>query len=175
MKKGFTLIELLIVIAIIAIIAGAVLVAMNPAKRIADANNGRRWEEVNSILNAIQQYVVDNTGSLPKCDGVTDGSPTDDYSIQDPTGTTGKPVYQHVGRCTTGCDTGATGLVCDLGALITSGYLSSMPKAPNTTSTEANTGYDVYLSAAASTNVCVSAPDWQRNGSQGNNPIVVCR
>lgn len=36
-QKSFTLIELLIVIAIIAIIAGAVLVAINPAKRLAQA------------------------------------------------------------------------------------------------------------------------------------------
>ena len=38
-KKGFTLIELLIVIAIIAVLAGAVFVALDPLTRFRDARN----------------------------------------------------------------------------------------------------------------------------------------
>ncbi|MDQ5970976.1 MAG: hypothetical protein QG603_753, partial [Patescibacteria group bacterium] len=40
--KGFTLIELIIVIAVIALLAAATFVAINPAKRVGDANNSRR-------------------------------------------------------------------------------------------------------------------------------------
>lgn len=65
MKKGFTLIELLVVIAIIAILAAVVIVAINPARQFAQANNAERRSEVNTILNAISQYAIDNNGTLP--------------------------------------------------------------------------------------------------------------
>jgi prepilin-type N-terminal cleavage/methylation domain-containing protein len=64
-KKGFTLIELLIVIAIIGILAAIVLVAVDPAKRLAQSRDARRAAEVNSILNAILNYTVDHVGTLP--------------------------------------------------------------------------------------------------------------
>lgn len=64
-QKGFTLIELLIVIGIIGILAAIVLVAVDPAKRLKQARNARRYAEVNSILNAILNYTVDNRGTLP--------------------------------------------------------------------------------------------------------------
>ena len=62
---GFTLIEILIVIGIIAILAAIVLVAVNPAKQFAKANNAQRASNINAILNAVGQYTVDNKGSLP--------------------------------------------------------------------------------------------------------------
>ena len=64
-RKGFTLIELLIVIGIIGIIAAIVLVAVDPAKRLKDARDARRFAEVNGLLNAILNYQVDNSGLLP--------------------------------------------------------------------------------------------------------------
>src|SRR3989344_3073 len=63
-SKGFTLIELLIVIAIIAILAAVVLVALNPARQFAQANNAQRASNLNTILNAVHQYAVDNKGSI---------------------------------------------------------------------------------------------------------------
>ncbi len=59
-KKGFTLIELLIVIGIIGFLAAAILVAVDPVKRIQDARNAKRWSEVNGILNAILNKQVDD-------------------------------------------------------------------------------------------------------------------
>jgi type IV pilus assembly protein PilA len=64
-KKGFTLIELLIVIGILGILAAIILVAVDPAKRLKQARNARRYAEVNALLNAILNYTVDNRGTLP--------------------------------------------------------------------------------------------------------------
>lgn len=64
-NKGFTLIELLLVIAIIAILALTVIVALNPIKRLQNARNARRYSDVESLLTAIHEYVIDNNGSLP--------------------------------------------------------------------------------------------------------------
>lgn len=64
-KNGFTLIEILLVIGIIAVLATVVIVALNPAQRFADARNARRLSDIQSILSATQQYIVDNKGVLP--------------------------------------------------------------------------------------------------------------
>jgi prepilin-type N-terminal cleavage/methylation domain-containing protein len=64
-KRGFTLIELLIVIGILGILAAIILVAVDPAKRLKDSRDARRSSEVNSILNAVLNYVVDNKGAYP--------------------------------------------------------------------------------------------------------------
>jgi type IV pilus assembly protein PilA len=63
--KGFTLIEILVVIGLIAILATIVLIAINPSRQFAQANNSQRTSNVNAILNAVGQYVADNKGTLP--------------------------------------------------------------------------------------------------------------
>ncbi|MBI4133387.1 prepilin-type N-terminal cleavage/methylation domain-containing protein [Candidatus Uhrbacteria bacterium] len=60
--RGFTLIELLIVIALIAILAGAIIIALNPARQFAQARNSQRWTHINTIMNATQQNAADNNG-----------------------------------------------------------------------------------------------------------------
>ncbi len=70
-QKGFTLIEILLVVAAIAILAGIVIVAINPAKQLGDTRNAERKSAVNTILNAVTQYAVDNNGVLPAGVGTT--------------------------------------------------------------------------------------------------------
>ncbi len=65
LKKGFTLVEVLLVIAIIAILASIVILAINPPRNISSANNAQRWSNVNTVLNAIHQYAIDNRGQVP--------------------------------------------------------------------------------------------------------------
>lgn len=69
-KKGFTLIEILIVIALIAVLAGIVIVALNPARQFASARNTQRSSNVNAILNAIGQNMADNRGVFTCASGV---------------------------------------------------------------------------------------------------------
>ena len=65
LQKGFTLIELLVVIGILAVLLSLVLIAINPSRQFQQANDTKRSSDVNAILNAIHQYAVDNSGSLP--------------------------------------------------------------------------------------------------------------
>ena len=73
-KKGFTLIEVLLVIAILAILAAIVIIAVNPGKQLATARDGVRLADVNTILNAIHQYSLDNEGLLPGGISTTTGA-----------------------------------------------------------------------------------------------------
>ncbi len=64
-KKGFTLIELLIVIGIVAILAAAVIIAINPGHQFASARDVTRQSHLGSIDKAFLSYQVDNNGNLP--------------------------------------------------------------------------------------------------------------
>lgn len=64
MRKGFTLIEILLVVAIVGILAAIVIVAINPGRQIGESRNSQRKADINTILNAVYQYYVDN-GDLP--------------------------------------------------------------------------------------------------------------
>mgnify|MGYP001588611184 CR=1 FL=1 len=65
-KRGFTLIELLIVIAILGILAAAVLVAVNPAKRQNQAKDANIKADIASIATALQAYYTSpGAGTYP--------------------------------------------------------------------------------------------------------------
>jgi prepilin-type N-terminal cleavage/methylation domain-containing protein len=64
-RKGFTLIELLVVIGILAVLLAITLIAINPARQFAMANNTKRSSDANAILNAVGQYMADHRGVLP--------------------------------------------------------------------------------------------------------------
>lgn len=122
-KSGFTLLEVLLVVGIITILAAIVIVAINPSKQLGDSKNAQRRSDVNTILNAVYQYKIDNNGTDPAVFEATDVAAAEIYS--------GSGV--------------ATGLT-DLASLTTAGkYLVSIPKDP--TATDPNTKYRIYKSA----------------------------
>ncbi|HSX28915.1 MAG TPA: type II secretion system protein [Candidatus Saccharimonadales bacterium] len=133
-QAGFTLLEVLLVVAIIAILAGIVIIAINPGKNLGDTRNSQRSADVNTILNGTYQYSLDNNGTLPA--GIT---------------TTATEV------CATGAAS-CTGLV-DLSALTTSGkYLVSIPKDPQCATVCATNGAGYKIAKDANGRLIVNAP-----------------
>lgn len=133
-QSGFTLLEVLLVVAIIAILAGIVIIAINPGKNLGDSRNAQRSADVATILNGVYQYSLDNNGTLPA--GIT---------------TTATEV------CATGASS-CTSLV-DLTAVTTNGkYLVSIPKDPQCSSSCAANGTGYRISKDANGRITVAAP-----------------
>lgn len=59
-RAAFTLVELIIVIAIITLLAGIVVVTINPANIFANSRNGQRANDVSTIQSAISRYLADS-------------------------------------------------------------------------------------------------------------------
>jgi type IV pilus assembly protein PilA len=83
--SGFTLLEVLMVIGILAILAGVVLVAINPSRQFKIARDSQRTANINAILNAIGQNMTDHGGTFT-CEGVIPELPTVKTVMGSPTG-----------------------------------------------------------------------------------------
>ncbi len=119
-QKGFTLVEILLVIGIIAVLATVVVVALDPVTRFNDARNSRRLADIQSILTAVQQYIVDHKGELPP--GVD---------------TTEKQISNQGSGCgiSGNCDVSNEGFCVDLSGELER-YLKSIPFDPATGTVE---------------------------------------
>lgn len=135
--NGFTLLEILLVVAAIGILAGIVILAINPNKQLAQTRNAQRQTDVTTILSAVYQYSLDNDGTLPSAITTT---PTE--------------VCKTGGTC--------TGLA-DLSVLTASEeYLTAIPTDPTGSSTN-GAGYEI--SRSANNRVTVSAPDAEQSAT----------
>jgi prepilin-type N-terminal cleavage/methylation domain-containing protein len=64
-SKGFTLIELLIAIAIIGILAGGILFAIDPLDKINSANDAKVINDVSVMGRAAEAYAITHNGLYP--------------------------------------------------------------------------------------------------------------
>jgi prepilin-type N-terminal cleavage/methylation domain-containing protein len=138
-QKGFTLLEVLLVVAIIAILAGIVIIAINPGKNLGDSRNSQRSADVNTIINGVYQYSIDNNGAMPP-NGTGSGISTTATEI-----------------CATGASSCAS--LVDLSTLTAAGkYLVSIPKDPRCTATCAANGTGYTIAKDANGRLIVNAP-----------------
>lgn len=146
---GFTLIELLVVIGIIVILMAAAIVAINPFRQFALANNAARWSGVTTITNGVSQRIVDNKGRINY--DVADFVPTDCPAAGDDVPTTAAVI---------GSDTGQYN-IC---AALVPTYIAALPYDPQTGSytdcTTYNTGYTILCNATTK-RITICAPDTQ--------------
>jgi prepilin-type N-terminal cleavage/methylation domain-containing protein len=143
-KKGFTLLEILLVVGIISILAGIVILAINPTKQLGDTRNAQRRSDVLTILNAVYQYTLDNNGALPATipDIVVDSECADEANDA-------AEICQDDGTC--------TGIVDLYTTLVSSDakYLVNIPVDPSVTpAAGAGGGYNIVKLANGRVTVC---------------------
>ena len=142
-SSGFTLLEILLVVAAISILAGIVVVAINPSKQLGDTKNAQRQSDTTTLLNAIYQYALDNNGNLPAgLDSVVASS-------------------QVFGTATNGCDTTCTGITtvaacADLTSALVPKYIVAIPKDP---ASGLDTNTDYYVNKDVAGRITVGACD----------------
>ncbi len=148
-KGGFTLLEILLVVAAIAILAGIVILALNPTKQLGDTRNAQRRSDVNTILNAVYQYAIDNNGTIP--------------SAIDSTFTSAQVLGTGGSGCDSTCTATTTLAACvDLSSTLVPDYIVGIPTDPST-NTSSNTDY--YIERLTSGRVTVGACDAEQSAT----------
>jgi len=134
--KAFTLLEILLVVAAIGILAAIVIVAINPQRQLGKVRDAERQSEVGTLKDGIEQYSLDKNGEYPSGIEVN--------------------TYKEV------CDTEAVApsncpdYYVDLSGLVPE-QLAAIPRDPQASDTNENTGYEVGKDENG--NIAVKASD----------------
>lgn len=118
-KKGFTLIELMVVIAVIAVLAGALMMAINPQSIVQKSRDAKRMQDIETLAKALNLALAESEITLT----------ANSSSCTTCSSNTGSLVVTGSGWVKFSVPTGKTGL---------SKYLSTLPTDP------LNTGNSVY-------------------------------
>ena len=156
-KNGFTLIELIIVVAIIAILAGIVVIALNPLLRFRTTRDAARNADVNQFSEAIALNALDAGGFYVwAIRNVATGT---DYMISSATTSTGCS-YQ----CTNYIS--STGDCINLNGLIQDGHIGQLPVAPSASSTKWDSIHTGYYFTKNSNNTITVGSCESENGTE---------
>lgn len=178
-KKGFTLIELILVIAIIAILAAAIFVALDPARRLNESRNARRWTDVTTLLDGVVKYQVDNRGdhygvidaeavnALADGEYAMIGTQTDNVGCRDASA----PYTTAAAVCNAVAGAGAVEDDCVDISAIGSNYLARIPYDPNT-GTDAITRYYITRDTNGAIIIGSCDEDGEGAGGTGTAPVI---
>jgi prepilin-type N-terminal cleavage/methylation domain-containing protein len=117
-NKGFTLLEIMLVVGLFAVVAGILIVTINPSRYYANARNIQRRADLERIQGALNEYSIERDGKLPSIVSST---------------------LQMIGTATSTCKvtcgsgTASTSVSCvNLGTTLSPLYIQSMPIDPTT-------------------------------------------
>ncbi len=142
-------------IGIVVILMGIAIVAINPMRQFAMANNSRRWANTTAILSAVSQNIIDNRGIW---------CPTGD-----PLPTLTNPCMGDSGQTPT-AECASYYDICDC---LVPRYISELPVDPTAGSWTDCTTYNTYyqvIQDATTGRVTVSAPNAQ--SQNGVAPVI---
>lgn len=163
-RPGFSLIELIIVVAIIAIIAAAVFVAIDPARRLQAARNSTLWADVTAISEAIKKYQADNDGDFPPTAVVIDTETGSVQIVGDSVGACGSVTC--TGQTVASSNCGLDNLDVDLRP-----YLKTMPTDPKNGDSD-DTRYYVNKDQYGIISVGACDAEGEEGGGSGTPPTI---
>lgn len=126
-SRGFTLLEILLVIGIVSVLAGIVIMAINPSRQLKVVRDTERKSDIAEINKAMVQYYIDeghypNLAILSNLDVPTEICNTGNIS-------------PYTGDC---------GSLVNLSELVPI-YLTSIPQDPNLDEDDPGTDYKIYI------------------------------